>query len=468
MKVKTLLYLCITSFLMFSCAEDNDVTVPRNLQEYINTSFNNNEFGEVIACAASANANTNLAYIFYYPVEGASDFRYYEADSLNVDPNVFSNYRRNSLAIEDVFGGKLQRFSRPGATENWCLVTYVVNGKLHKSNPIRLKNTSKTTSWTDKVTIDYTTSIEPKFTWTDNAVGDNDIYFQVISETEENTFLSGTYTKENTFQYYNTANVVLNINEDKTPPALEIDKEYQFTMMDVSSDNWVNLVIEEKFIPGNLQEFLDKNDVDTSQKITAFASSANGNQNLSYIYYYPLTNARDFRYYETEGTSVNKDDFSNYRRKILTDATAFGTKLRRFSRTDDEESWCIVTYEIDKKIYTSNPIRIKNVTQPTQYEKEVDINQNESLKPTFTWTDFGITNNALYFQVITDNTNAFVSGIFTKEKTFTYYNTTNTVSNINTETPPDLVLNDEYKFTLLGISSENWVNLVIEDTFEVE
>ena len=468
MNVKTFLYVLICAVFVFSCAEDNDVTVSRNLQEYLEASFSN-EFGEVIACAASANGNTNLAYIFYYPEEGASDIRYYEADSLNVDPNIFSNYRRKSLEIEDAFGGKLQRFSRSGSEENWCLVTYVIDGKLHKSNPIRLKNSSKTTIWTDEVTIDYTTSLAPKFTWTADKVGDNDIYFQVISETEDDTFLSGTYTKDNFFQYYDTSNVVLNINEEEIPPTLEFDKEYQFTLMDVSADNWVNLVIEEKFIPGNLQEFLDKSDIDSSKKITAFAASANGNQSLSYIYYHPLTaNARDFRYYETIDTIVDPTILSNYRRKILTDATAFGAKLRQFSRTDEEESWAIVTYEIDGKIYTSNPIRLKNKTQQTQYKTEVDINQTETLKPKFTWTDFGLTNNVLYFQVITDKSNAFVSGIFTKEKMFKYYDTSNTESNINTETPPDLILNDEYKFILLGLSINNWVNLVIEDTFEVE
>lgn len=465
MNFKTFFCLVVVSLFFIACSEDTEVTVPRNLQEYIDT-ISNEEFGEIIACAASANANTNLAYIFYYPEEGASNIRYYEADSLNVDPNVLANYRRQSLEIEDVFGGKLQRFTRSGAEENWCLVTYILDGKLHKSNPIRLKNTSKSTVWTDQVTIDYTTSLAPKFTWTDNAVGDNDIYFQVISETEDNNFLSGTYTKDNFFQYYDLANVVLDINEEEIPPTLEMDNEYKFTMMDVSADNWVNLVVEENFIPGNLQEFLNENKTNLSEKITSFAASANGSETLSYIYYLPLTNARDFRYYEINDLTLDKNNFSNYRREILSDEAVFDAKLRRFSRNDSDDNWCIVTYEIDGVVYTSSPIYLQIKSKPTKYETEVVRRTVENTKIQFTWDDFGITDNVRYFQVLRDASSTFLSGIFTTENTFTYYDLSNTTANINTETPPDLVLNEEYKFTLFGISNDNWINLTIENSFE--
>ncbi|MFK8058746.1 MAG: hypothetical protein AB8B78_01530 [Polaribacter sp.] len=468
MKHKNFLVLLFFSFFVFSCAEDNDVTVPRNLQEYIETTSNND--GEVIACAASANGNPNLSYIFYYPQEGATDIRYYEADSLKiVDEKDFSKYRRKSLSIEDVFGGKLQRFSRTSSEENWCLVTYILDGKLHKSNPIRLKNGSKATSWQDNVTIEYTTSLEPKFTWINDEVGDNDIYFQVISEVEDDNFLSGTYTKENSFQYYDTSNVDPNlIINTETPPTLEIDKEYKFTLMDVSADNWVNLVIEENFVPGNLQEYLEKQTVDNSTEIISFAASENGNDNLSYIYYYPLTNARDFRYYETVDVNADKDDFSNYRRKYLTDETAFGVKLRRFSRSDDEDSWCIVTYEIDGKVYKSKPIHLQNKSNPTTYKTDENVDDSQTLKPKFTWEDFGTTNNTQYFLALTDSENTFMSGVFTKEITFQYYNISNTTSNINTETPPDLILEDNYNVTIFGLSDDNWVNLSIKYTFEAK
>lgn len=464
MRIKKIFLLVFISIIV-SCSEDNDITTPRNLEEYI-ASVSNSELGEVIACAASAAGSTSLSYIFYYPETGATDIRYYEASSVDDDPNDFANYKREVIAISDVFGGKLQRFSRSDSEDNWCLVTYMLDGKLHMSNPIHLKIASKTTNWKDDVAIEYTSTLEPKFTWTDVATTDDAIYFQVISETEEDSFISGTYTYDTTFQYFDDTNIVNNINVPETPSDLEIDIEYLFTMMAVSEDNWVNTVIQENFVLQNLQEFLDSETINTDTQITSFAASSDGNDNLAYIYFYPETDARDFRYYETENINVDENDFTNYRRKMLTSEAVFGAKFRRFSLTDDIESWYIVTYEIDEVIYKSNPIQLKNISQPTVYKTEIIPTYPETLKPLFTWEDYTTTNDR-YLHVITDNSSAFVSGIYTEDKTFQYYDTSNATP-VNSETPPDLVLEDQYNCTIMGLSSDNWVNLIIQDAFVVE
>ena len=49
------------------------------------------------------------------------------------------------------------------------------------------------------------------------------------------------------FQFYEVSNVVLDINTT-TPEDLVLETEYNFTMMGVSEDNWVNLFIQESFI----------------------------------------------------------------------------------------------------------------------------------------------------------------------------------------------------------------------------
>lgn len=465
MTFKNYLIAVFTVFFLFSCSEDSDITVPRNLQEYLETT-SDTDFGEVIACAASV--SSSLTYVFYYPEEGASDIRYYEADSLNVDETDFTNYKRQNLDITDVFGGKLQRFSRSSSEDNWCLVTYKLDGQLHKSNVIRLKNASNPTGWTDVVDIDFKSTLEPNFTWSDFGITDNAIYFQVISENEEDTFISGTYTENQFFQYYDTSNVVLNINLEE-PATLVEDTEYLFTMMGVSEDNWVNLVIQETFIPKSLQEYLDENASKTIENSLAFAASNSSSQSLTYIYYYPLVGASDMRYYETDNVSVDETDFSNYRRKDLTDEAVYGGKLRRYSRTDDDESWCIVTYVIDEVLYTSEPVKIKNQTKATEWLSEVtDIDVSERLKPTFTWADGTILENEQYLQIFTDSNNDFVSGTFTTDKSFKYYDASNVVATINLDTPADLILNDEYSFTVFGLSADNWVNLVIQESFIAE
>jgi hypothetical protein len=95
----------------------------------------------------------------------------------------------------------------------------------------------------------------------------------------------------------------------------------------------------------------------------------------------------------------------------------------------------------------------------------VTIDTSKTLEPIFTWVDGTYIENAAYFQVFTDSESNFLSGTFTTEKTFQYYNTLNVITNINVETPPVLILNDEYKFTLMGLSEDNWVNLMIQKSF---
>lgn len=228
---------------IFSCSENNEKIVPKTLQDHININ-SNLLIDEVIACAASKNFENNISYIFYYPELGASEIKYFETSSIEDDKNNFSLYKEKEILKENVFNGYLGRFLRNSSTEVWCIVTYKTNGKFHKSNPIRLKNISKPTEWTDVVTIDNSTSLMPKFLWDDGLVKENAIYFQVITDSENN-LLSGTYTYDKWFQYYNLANVVLNVTRS-TPPNLIQGEDYGFTMMGVSEDNWVNLVIQKK------------------------------------------------------------------------------------------------------------------------------------------------------------------------------------------------------------------------------
>ncbi|CAM1356461.1 hypothetical protein [Tenacibaculum halocynthiae] len=229
--------------LLLSCSK-NEITTD-TLQTYI-TQKSHLAKDEVIACAASDKNNTDVSYIFYYPILGATNIQYFETESVNSDKNDFTLYNKVSLEKEDVFNGYLQRFVRESKNEVWSIVTYESNNKLHISNPIRLKNSSKPTEWSTSVSIDTSTPLMPKFSWGDGKVKENAIYFQVVTNSD-NDLLSGTYTYDKWFQYYKTGNVVLNVTRD-SPPILIKNKEYHFTMMGVSEDNWVNLVIQKQFI----------------------------------------------------------------------------------------------------------------------------------------------------------------------------------------------------------------------------
>lgn len=53
-------------------------------------------------------------------------------------------------------------------------------------------------------------------------------------------------------------------------------------------------------------------------------------------------------------------------------------------------------------------------------------------------------------------------------KYISYYNTSNVVLNITTQTPPSLIVGNNYNFTLMDVSEDNWVNLVIQKTFKAQ
>ncbi|MDO5978152.1 hypothetical protein [Flavivirga spongiicola] len=238
--INKILYV-LTVLVMFSCSSDRD-DEPLSLASYLEGRVF--EVGAVIACAASDH-DTKDILTFYYPKEGALNIRYYETTNTQVDNSDFSNYTQILLKNDPFFNGYLGKFTQKASVEKWILVTFELDGEVKISNPIRSKQISKPTVWNDAVTVNQSQAGMPDFLWEDNAYGDNAIYFQVVSDAQNN-LLSGTYTYENRFQYYNTSHVVLNVTT-QTPPALVSDNEYNFTLMDVSEDNWVNWVVLKTF-----------------------------------------------------------------------------------------------------------------------------------------------------------------------------------------------------------------------------
>jgi hypothetical protein len=203
------------------------------------------EMGAVIACAGNNSEDADVVEIYFYPESNAVNYKLYETNSSEVDPNVFSNYQRLTLSDVPLFNGYLRKFPGRFASERWFIVTFEIDDEIKLSNPIRAKNVSQPTLFSNQININQEESLMPLFNWNVNSEADNAIFFQVLS-TIDNELLSGTYTYENQFQYYDTSNVVLNITNG-TPPDLMIGLDYKFTIMDVSEDNWVNELFISQF-----------------------------------------------------------------------------------------------------------------------------------------------------------------------------------------------------------------------------
>ncbi len=226
----------LIALLIMSCSTD-----AFNGLETLDDTLSENRIvlDNVIACAASGDADKNAISVFFYPRSGATNIKYFETEDATFDKNDFDNYRQVIAPLSDVFNGYLKKFDITSEVEKWVIVSFDEGGQTHLSNPILLKQNTKPTEYLPQnISID-TTSTMPNFSWKDGLYTDTKIYFQVISDANNN-LLSGTYTFEKQFQYYLLDNVVLNITNG-TPETLKTETSYGFTLMGVSEDNWVNL-----------------------------------------------------------------------------------------------------------------------------------------------------------------------------------------------------------------------------------
>lgn len=245
--------LCLLSV---SCAHGPDGSAGNRgetLQAYLDANPQRAQTSGLIACAAGGHVGFTTdepapTSVFFYPVDGAENFRYFETESLDADAMDFTAYEEKKFEVVPVFNGYLRRFVTHYTTrETWCMITYETEGKIHLSGQVRLKGGTKPTEFGPQLATVTMEQGHPTFEWEDGRTPENAIYFEVISE-KEGDLISGTYTTERRFRFYDTSNVTTNIRDITPPPSLRSGKEYDFTLMAVSRDNWVNLIVRKSFI----------------------------------------------------------------------------------------------------------------------------------------------------------------------------------------------------------------------------
>ncbi|MGE0567101.1 MAG: hypothetical protein AB7O73_04070 [Bacteroidia bacterium] len=249
MKYSVISVLLIT--ILAGCKKDS--AVPGTLEGYISQNSDFTISSELIACAMGGQKGfmEDKAYptsVFFYPIPGACEFRYFESETIDISITEYSKFNEKKLQDEPVFNGYLWRFkNRDTKKDVWGIVTYKVGNVLHICRAIHIKLNSKPSQYAPELVNVSSVGIEPLFTWEDGSVKENAIYFQVISDTLGN-LISGTYTYDKYFKFYDTTNVVLNIHNVDPAPLLNSNTKYNFTLMGVSYDNWVNLVSQNEFV----------------------------------------------------------------------------------------------------------------------------------------------------------------------------------------------------------------------------
>ncbi len=219
-------------------------------------------------------------------------------------------------------------------------------------------------------------------------------------------------------------------------------------------------------IEQTLAIYASSNTIETEAVIACAASDKDTGDVLTF--FYPEEGASNIRFYETENTDVNHEDYANYKQVFVNSEPFFNGHLGKFTQSSSNEKWVIITFELNGEVKISNPIRIKHLTKPTVWTDAVTINQATSGMPVFSWEHDAAGDNAIYFQVVSDISTNLLSGTYTYESSFQYYNTNNVVLNVTTQTPPDLAVGNNYNFTLMDVSLDNWVNLVITKSFTAQ
>ncbi len=248
-------WILIVTVVLAGCGEDDPNFPADSLASYIQTSGLPVQEDSLIACAISAKSNSGQSNpdfpieVIFYPLNEISDIRYYESSETIQSVGDYSLLKRKTLSTQPMFNGYLQKFLHPGVEEKLIgVVTYIRNNKLFISDGIHVQTDSNPTEYDDNlISITQTSALSPLFSWSDGTKTDNVIYFQVLADDAQN-LISGTYTLDNQFQFYNLENVVLNIRDIDPSPSLQLGATYNFWVFGVNADNWVNFIAQKQFI----------------------------------------------------------------------------------------------------------------------------------------------------------------------------------------------------------------------------
>ncbi|MCI5058985.1 MAG: hypothetical protein MRY83_22920 [Flavobacteriales bacterium] len=229
--------------LSFSCEKDGEVSVrnTQTLDEYITALEKPSGYREVISCAAHA-SNFDGINVFYLPKAGSHSYKLFTTNTEGFEYR-YSEFFEAAAQLDDIFNGAMQKFRLLDKTVKQCVVTYIKNDTVFISDPIVIKPDAEGVP-SNLLQIDLEDSLNPNFSWKNDTLRDNLIYFQIVSDQNDN-ILSGTYTYDKWFQYLDRNNVVLDTKPDFVP--LKTSEPYKITIMAVNDYNWVNWIVEDQF-----------------------------------------------------------------------------------------------------------------------------------------------------------------------------------------------------------------------------
>ena len=182
------------------------------------------------------------------------------------------------------------------------------------------------------------------------------------------------------------------------------------------------------------------------------------------IFYYKVDGFEDVQIFET--SDPNYTDYSSYHKVDLSHENLFNGRMGRFlSPSISNLRYMIVTYVTDSKIHISEPIRIDAATFPTvDIANELTI-QEDSIHPIFNWQNDNVNGNVIYFSLVSDSNDNFISGIYTEVKNWQFYDLTDVVLNVTPTSNPVLDPSSSYQYIHMGVDDNNWVRSFTSKSF---
>jgi hypothetical protein len=213
----------------------------------------------------------------------------------------------------------------------------------------------------------------------------------------------------------------------------------------------------------SLDVLVTQNTIAQDSVIACASGSLNADEFITYLY--PRPGVTDIRYFETRTDTVDENDYTHYQQIDLEKESVFNGYMNKFTRQSAEEKWVIITFMENEVLNLSQAIHIQHRSANTRFTDQIEIDPSEQGSPIFDWTLLANSKDAIYFQVVSDDSDDLLSGTYTFETQFKYYDLDNVVLNVTRETPPDLIPDQTYGFTLMGVSENNWVNTFAQISF---
>ncbi|MFD1553214.1 hypothetical protein DNU06_15235 [Putridiphycobacter roseus] len=224
----------------------------------------------------------------------------------------------------------------------------------------------------------------------------------------------------------------------------------------------------------NLAAYLSENAALEQGDILVFAAKAidpelypQGTGNIKpTVYFHAENNADDFKYFELKDKE-EPYDYKSYKpinKYPIVIEPLFNGEVSSFSiPTENNEKFIVITYKSSDKLYVSSPIKLETnkIEKATEDLLTITTSNNTA---TFTWEDKTAQSNTTYLQLINDSTGTLISGTYTQDKTFTTADFSN-VTDRFMETNLALNPNSKYYISVIGISENNWANMLVSKVF---